>query len=284
MTTPEETARRAERERVAMAATPILGAPIEHLRVSWGGVWSGFVIGLSASILLGMLGLAIGITAADVGPGDAGAAAKGLGIGAGVWAFLTLIISLFVGGMVAARSGAALDRPTAAIHGALVWGLAVIATIYLGAAGIGLGASALFNVAGSAASQAGGGGVIADLTSGDANRMAARLADPRTASTVASATGMPQADVERILADARTRIQASQNDPARAVSEARDALQPIIARAQQQVAATAAQAKPYATGATWAGFGALLVSLAAALGGAMLGCRQVREEAIAPAM
>jgi hypothetical protein len=37
--------------------------------MSWAGVWSGFLIGLGAVLLLSTLGLAVGISAADIDPG-----------------------------------------------------------------------------------------------------------------------------------------------------------------------------------------------------------------------
>ena len=41
---------------------------LEEGRVSWGGVWSGFLFGMGVLLLLSTLGLAIGVSAADIGP------------------------------------------------------------------------------------------------------------------------------------------------------------------------------------------------------------------------
>ena len=98
-------------------------------------------------LLLTVLGLAIGVSAADVGPGEDGNA-KGLGIGAAVWCGLTLLVSLFVGGMVATRTGMVYDCAPGMIEGGLVWVLAVILLICMAGSGIGMRASGVFGTLG----------------------------------------------------------------------------------------------------------------------------------------
>jgi hypothetical protein len=266
----------AERNRVVIAAAG-MPASVERFRVSWGGVWAGFLLSIGISIVLGALGLAIGITVSDVWPGGPGPTARGLGIGAGIWAFLTLVIALFFGGMVAARAGAVIERSTAITQGALVWVLTILATMYLAASGIAVGANALLRVTGGAARQAvaESGGMLGDLTSGNVDQLLARLNDPKTASTLSSATGMPQPEVPRILSDASARIQANRNDPPQAMAEARSALRPITDRLTQQASEAAAQAKPYATATGWATFLTLVLSLLAAVSGALAGYRRL---------
>jgi hypothetical protein len=171
-----------ERVRFGAAERPVAGLQgLPATRVSWGGVWSGFLIGLGALLLLSLLGLAVGISAVDVGQGGA----RGLGIGAAVWAGLELLISLFIGGLVASRMSLIADRGTAALQGALVWVLATLGLIYLAASGVSLGAGALFGVLGGVTSSlgavVGGASGLAGLASGDPDQILARLDDPRTA-------------------------------------------------------------------------------------------------------
>ena len=97
-------------------------------------------------LLLGTLGVAIGVSAIDPMGG-----APGLGVGAAIWGGLTLLIAVFIGGMVAARLGLVLDQPTSALHGALVWVLSMLAVLYLATSGISLGVNALLGVAGTVA-------------------------------------------------------------------------------------------------------------------------------------
>src|SRR5512145_2124144 len=75
MALPEERLRFGAVERALTSVEALPGS-----RVSWGGVWSGFLVGLGALLLLSMLGLAVGISAVDVGPEPG--AARVLGVGA----------------------------------------------------------------------------------------------------------------------------------------------------------------------------------------------------------
>jgi hypothetical protein len=234
----------------------------QALRVSWGGVWSGFLIALGAMLLLGTLGVAIGVSAIDPTGG-----ARGLGVGAAIWGGLTWLIAVFIGGMVAARLGLVLDQPTSALHGALVWVLSMLAVLYLATSGISLGVNALLGVAGSIAGAAGSAGPLADLTGGDVNQILTRLNDPTAASTVASATGMSQDAARRALADIRARVEAARNDPARATAEAREGLRQLAAR-------VADRATSAARTTSWTALGAMVLSLLAAIGGAMWGARR----------
>jgi hypothetical protein len=110
-------------------------------------VWSGFLIAIGVMLLLGTLGVAIGVS--TVGPGT-GADARALGVGAAIWAGLVLLLAVFVGGMVAARLGLIFDGPTSALHGALVWVLAMLAVLYLATSGISLGVNELLGGLGGA--------------------------------------------------------------------------------------------------------------------------------------
>jgi hypothetical protein len=58
MAVPQERFRVAETTQVT---------PLESARISWAGVWSGFLIGLGVLMILSTLGLAVGISTADLG-------------------------------------------------------------------------------------------------------------------------------------------------------------------------------------------------------------------------
>lgn len=268
MAMPQERLRTIERPVPALAEAGWL---------SWGGVWSGFLVGLGTLLLLGTLGLAIGVTAADVGTGE-GAGARGLGIGAGIWAFISMLIAYFLGGAVAARMGMIWDNATASLHGVLVWTLGALATLVLATTGIGLGLSTLFGVAGGIAQTAVSTGAsgLSELSTGDVDQILARLDDPRTAQTMAAATGMPEDEARAQLTDIRQRVEAARSDPARAAAEAREGLQRLAAQAGERVQAAAQAAQPAAAATSWATFGALVVSLLAAVAGAIWGSRRAR--------
>ena len=89
-------------------------------RVRWGPIWAGIFASVSTLFLLGLLGVAVGLSAYDVNQN-----ARGLGMGAGIWQILSVIISFMVGGWVAGRTGVSPARRTGWITGALVWAVTV---------------------------------------------------------------------------------------------------------------------------------------------------------------
>jgi hypothetical protein len=247
-------------------------------RIAWGGVWSGLLVAVGVFLLLTVLGLAIGVSAADVGPGRDGNAQQ-LGIGAAVWSGLTLLISLFVGGMVATRTGMIYDRATGMIEGVLVWVLAVMLLIYLASSGIGMLASGVFGTLGNVtrgATAAVTSTVNAgELSSGNVDQITARLNDPKTVQLVAAATGVPQAEAKSNLSQIAQRVESARNDPAQATAEAKKGIEEISAKAGARVERAAADAQPYASATMWSTLLALVLALGASVAGAMTGRKQV---------
>jgi hypothetical protein len=96
--TPYHDRRVAERRRIAYPAA----LRADGMRVSWGGVFGGVLVALGFLLLMTALGVAVGISAAQPGETDAGT----LGAGAGIWAGVTLLVALFIGGWVSTRIGA----------------------------------------------------------------------------------------------------------------------------------------------------------------------------------
>jgi hypothetical protein len=99
-------------------------------RVSWGGIWAGLFFTLAIYITLNLLGAGIGI----VSIGQAESAenlGKGLGIGAGIWWFISGLISLFLGGWFAGRTSALPHKMDRALQGAVVWALMYLIMVWL---------------------------------------------------------------------------------------------------------------------------------------------------------
>jgi ElaB/YqjD/DUF883 family membrane-anchored ribosome-binding protein len=273
MAVPQERLRVAERAQLT---------PLETARISWAGVWSGFLIGLGLLMLLSTLGLAIGISTADIGPGQ-GENAKAFGVGAGIWAGLSLLIALFVGGMLASRVSVVVDRTVATTHGALVWVLTMLGVLYLAGAGISLGMSGVLGVArgaGSVVTNAAGG--LTDLTSGNVDQILARLNEPKTVGVVAGATGMSQDEARGALTDIRAEVEAARNNPEQAAAEARNGIQQLTARAKERASSVAQQAQPYASRTAWIALAIMIVSLAAAVGGAVWGAARAQQQLVVP--
>jgi hypothetical protein len=251
--------------------------PLDGLRISWGGVWAGVLTVLGTLLFLTTLGLAIGVTAADPGNVDA----RALGTGAAVWSGLSLLIALFVGGMAATRLGMVFDRAAGAFEGALVWVVSFVAILWLASSGVQLVASGISQVFSGVTQTIGAtAGGIGELSSGDVDQILARLNNPRTVSTVATATGMSEQDVRSTLGDIAQRVEAARNNPQQAAAEVRSGVERLMAQARQQLPATAERVQDTAAKTAWITFGAMLISLIAAIAGAMVGRKRAARRLV----
>ena len=251
---------------------PAMMRGIEGLRVSWGGVFGGVLVAIGLLLLLAALGVAVGVTAVDPGATDA----QTLGTGAGIWTAASLLIALFVGGLVSTRAGAIYDRTTGFFEGALVWVVSLLLMGYLATSGISMVAGGAFKMVTGMGAVAGMvAGQEVDVSSGDVSQIAARLRDPQTAQNIASATGLPQSEVQATLGSTAQRVEAAKDDPAQAAAEARKGVQELYAKARDSgaIQKKAQQAQPAATRTAWITFGALVLSLLTAILGAMAGRR-----------
>jgi len=256
------------------------------MKVSWGGVFAGVLVAMGVSMLLAALGVAIGISAVDPGETDPST----VGIGAAVWGGLQLLIALFVGGMVATRVGAIIDRTTGFFEGVLVWVVSLILMAYLAGSGISSVASGAFSLLGgatqtfSAVVQGQGGTSNVDV-SGTVEQMAEQLRSPELVNRVASVTGLSVNEVRNTLNDTATRVEANRNNPTQAAQEASRGVAALFDRARSSgaLAAKAEEIQPKAASTAWLTFVALLLSLAAAVAGSMLGRSKAAAAVVAGA-
>jgi hypothetical protein len=251
---------------------PAMMRGIEGLRVSWGGVFGGVLVAIGLLLLLAALGVAVGITAVDPAATDAST----LGTGAGIWTAASLLIALFVGGLVSTRAGAIYDRTTGFFEGALVWVVSLLLMGYLTTTGISMVAGGAFKMVTGIGAVAGMvGGQEMDVSSGDVGQIAARLRDPQTAQKIASATGLSQSEVQSTLNNTAQRVEAAKDNPTQAAAEARKGVQELYSKARDSgaIQKKAQQAQPAATRTAWITFGALVLSLLTAVLGAMAGRR-----------
>lgn len=254
----------------------------DGMKMSWGSVLGGVFVAIGLLVLLTALGVAVGISAAQPGETDAAA----LGTGAGIWAALSLLLALFIGGMAATRVGAISDGATGFFEGALVWVVSVLLMVYLAASGVAVVAGGAFQLIGGATQAIGtamqGAGAVE--MSGSVDQILARLKDPQTAEQVATATGIPISEVRTSMAEIAQRVDSVRDNPAQAAAEVRQGLAQLYERAASSGALErkAEQIKPAATQAAWLTFGALVLSLLAAVFGAMLGRRRLLNEARVP--
>ncbi len=245
--------------------------PLEGFRISWGGVWAGVLTVMGTLLFLSTLGLAVGVSAVDTQVTQAST----VGIAAAVWSGLALLIALFVGGMAATRLGLVFDKAAGAFEGALVWVLSFLLILWLAGSGVRLVAGGISDVF-SGVSQTVGSTLsgMDDLSSGNVDQIVSRLGDPQTARMIAGATGIPEQEVRATLSDIGQRVNAVRDDPARVAQEVRQGSAALLAQARQQLPAIAQQAQQGATRTAWITFGSMLVSLIAAVAGAMVGRRR----------
>ena len=248
----------------------------EGMKVSWGGIFGGVLVAVGLLLLLTALGLAIGISAADPGETEVST----LGTGAGIWAGVALLLALFIGGLVSTRIGAISDGATGFFEGALVWVVSILLMLYFASSGVSMLAGGAFQLVGGAAQALGG--VVQSQgidVSGNVDQMVQRLKDPKTAQQIAAATGMQQSEVQATLSETAQRVQNSRDNPAQAAAEAKAGMAQLMEKAKSSGALEqkAEEVKPQATRAAWITFGALLLSLLAAVLGAMSGRRKPQE-------
>ena len=248
----------------------------DAMRVSWGGVFGGVLVAIGLLLLLTALGVAVGISAADPGETEL----SSLGTGAGIWAGLSLLLALFVGGLVSTRIGAIFDRTTGFFEGVLVWVVSLLLMGYLAASGVGSLAGGAFRLVGGATQavmQTTGGEVD---TSGSVDQIVQRLKDPKTAQQIAGVTGMSASEVQSTLSETAQRVENNRSDPTKAAAEAKQGIAQLYEKAKSSGALQqkAEEVKPQATKAAWITFGALLLSLLTAVFGAMAGRREPQSQ------
>jgi len=250
------------------------------LRVRWGGVTSGLVMALGTILFLTALGLAIGISAiGDPRTADSNTA-SGLGIGAGLWGAVTLLIAYFLGGMVSTRVTDRPDRGGAWLNGTLVWTLTSVLLIWLLGQGVSLGLSGLFGALSGltrtatnavTATATKGGDLAQSLGLTDPAQVMNWLDNPETVSLFASAVGMSQEEARTTLAQFRSRIETIRDNPERVATEVRTFLAQYKERAEQQALRAAAAVQKGASVGSWVTFGVLALTLVASILGALAG-------------
>jgi hypothetical protein len=107
---------------------------------------------------------------------------------------------------------------------------------------------------------------------------------PELVNRVASVTGLSVNEVRNTLNDTATRVEAVRNNPAQAAEAASRGVANLFDRARSSgaLATQAQEVQPKAASTAWLTFAALLLSLAAAVAGSMLG-RSRAADAVAAA-
>ncbi len=205
--------------RTAQTDIPIERVPTSHtgFRLSWGAVFAGLAIATALQIVLTLFGFAFGLGNYNAG-GE-----KALGIGTGLWALVSLLIALFLGGTTTGRLAGRLTRTDGFLHGALLWALSTLLTVYLLSRGIGALVGTAFgavsSVVGTAASAVATG--AASAAGGAASAAAGALSNPSNDSTIRTQleqalrqTGDPKLSPESLAVTAKRAGNVATNGPA----------------------------------------------------------------------
>ena len=112
------------------AAVPTSPIVEYHDTVRWGPIFAGILVAIVAQLMLSALGASIGGFAA----GEANPSAIGTGIG--IWAVISLLISLFLGGWVMAASCGPMNKKTAMLNATIMWATTLVLSGWLLASGV----------------------------------------------------------------------------------------------------------------------------------------------------
>jgi hypothetical protein len=282
----------------------------------WGAVFAGTALAVGLWILLQTLGMGLGLAAVDTD--DAGSL-KAVGIGTGIWSVIAPLIALFIGAYVAGRLAGAREVRVGGTHGAVGWSLAtviglwamvsIVSTLASGAARIGGAAAHVTGTAISGATRAGGGvgaamsalGIDPNDLLGPINQRLSQQGKPpitadqlqKTLQDVAQ-RGLHEGQLDReVIVESVARNTAlSRADAEDVASQIETRYRDIANRAGERVQEVGEQATHVAletadkTGkALLLGGVMMLLSLASATGGGMLGARstarRIRRDEIA---
>lgn len=139
----------------SMAAGAMAPAVPFVRRISWGAVLAGAVLALVIQMALSLLGLGIGLGTID--PLEEQNPMSGIGIGAAIWWVVTMLVSLYIGGSVAARLAGMPRRTDGLLHGLLTWSVVTLLTFYMLSTAVGRIIGGVTGIAGRALSAAGTG-------------------------------------------------------------------------------------------------------------------------------
>ncbi|HEY5952217.1 MAG TPA: hypothetical protein VIV40_42255 [Kofleriaceae bacterium] len=274
----------------------------------WSAVFAGTALAIGLWILLQTLGMGIGLAAVDTD--DAGSL-KGAGIGTGIWSIIAPLIAMFVGAYVVGRLSGTRDPKVGAMHGSVMWALAtaiglwmmlsIVSALASGAARIGgTAVDATGSIVGGAASAGGYADNAASALGIDTNDLLAPInqrlqqqGKPTITARELNATiravahrGIRQGKLDReVLVEelarntslSRADAEDIANQFAARYEEAANRIRTRVDQLGQDAKHAALEAADKTGKALFAGGIMMLLSLASAIGGGILGVRGQRD-------
>jgi len=124
---------------VFMAISPVFAQnepqvtvlPQQLERISWSAILAGSIVALILQVAINLLAIGIGVSTINPSDGDNSASPKTLGTEAVVAIVISMIVSLFIGGFMAARFSGMPERMDGLLHGVMVWALVSLVTTAL---------------------------------------------------------------------------------------------------------------------------------------------------------
>lgn len=113
--------------------------------ISWGSILAGVIVGLATYMLLALLGVAAGLSAVDP---QSTRPVGSVPIATGIWTGISLLISAFVGGYVAARMSGLARMGDGLFHGFVSWAVTTVLFAYLATTAVGSLLGGTFNILG----------------------------------------------------------------------------------------------------------------------------------------
>ena len=275
-------------------------------RISWGAVIAGAVVAVATTILLSLLGAAMG--AGSIHPLNATANdLSNYGTGAAIWEIINLALSMAFGGYVTSRLSGTHSHLDGELHGVTMWGIAVLLGSILlaqalsglvGLVGPGFGSVASSAVGGPGAISGAVSSAVSDAVPAGVNpqTMIDRLqqslgnsGDPTTMSReqigadIAALVrktlpggGLSDSDRNRLVDLVAAQSGVTRDEAARRVTRMEDDVRASRAQVEQRARVAADEVAQSTATAARALFTALVVGLLAALIGAWLGTRHKR--------
>lgn len=136
---------------------------LEHSRVKWGSIIAGVLLAMAVQVALALFGLAIGLSSLNPATNTN---FSGIGIGTSIWLFVSVLISLFLGSIVASWFGATHHRDSSILHGVLVWGLFLLISVSMLSSSVKTIAGGVFNLASAGIAGVSQGAAMATATHG----------------------------------------------------------------------------------------------------------------------
>lgn len=227
--------------------------------IRWGAVLAGVAVGISAQLVLTLLGIASGLSLTRLSTGDAP------GTGALIWAGLSMLISALVGAYVASRMSGLKRKTDGMLHGIVSWAVTTVLFVMLATSAGGSLLSGLFSdlTQGASPMTQSGGGIAAII-----NRQLGTTVNPQDMRTVQEhiAAGRRDQAIDYMSSNMGVR-----RDRASVIVDQALILSGSPEQASSEGREAADRAIKGASNVAWTVFGVVLLSLALSFVGGVLG-------------